>query len=120
VGLVSEGRFGLLDGAGSFIELPVEAGGSCADLRRTIAAFAVNIYPRTPERQARVAIFGVVSPAVRSAALKTATEDAEPLVLDRNSFLVVKAGLALDEVLTFTTADGRTMSYPLANHAIEH
>lgn len=113
LGRVFEGRFGHVDGPAGFTELPVDSAGSCADLERAIAAFAVNRYPKTADQGARVALFGVASSTVRTVAFQTAS-GVESLSLDHQSFLVVRPGLALDGTLVFTTADGKPSSYPLS------
>jgi len=111
---MSGGRFGRVDGAAGFSVLQEAASGSCADLRRSIAAFAVNVYAKRLGQPARIAIFGVAAPAVASVAL-TSSGDRQVVPLERQSFLVVRAGNVLDGlVLEFTTADGATAAYPLA------
>ena len=114
-GRLSANRFGTIDDRGDFAALPVRAAGTCGERAHGgLAAFAVNRYPPRPGEGARIAIFGVAAPAVRSVMLVTPTST-RTLDLVAGSFLAVGAD---DEfaaaTLRLTTVEGRTTFYDLA------
>ena len=113
VGRLSGGRFGESAGAGRFTPVPVTASGSCGDVERNVAAFAVNTYAASSAQGARVAIFGVVAPSVDSVTLRS-PDGAQLLALDRGAFLVVRAETDLSgSTLDIAAAGGKRSSYPL-------
>jgi hypothetical protein len=109
----SSDSFGALDDRGRFAALPLEASGSCGDLERSLATFAVNRYAQTATEGARSAVFGIASPAVRSVTLTTSTST-RLLELVGHSFLAVGGENEFDgAVLELTTVDRRNSSYEL-------
>jgi hypothetical protein len=113
-GRLSAARFGTIDDRGDFAALPVRAAGTCGDLAHGgLAAFAVNRYAARPGEGARIAIFGVAAPPVRSVTLVTPTST-RSLDLVAGSFLAVGAQHEFaGAVLQLTTVDDRTTFYDL-------
>jgi hypothetical protein len=115
VGRLRDGRFGQIDAAGAFRELPLDPGGACGDLAAEPVIVAVNAYSERVRRAARTVLFGRASADVtdvrvrrRDGALR-----ARPAIGPAGGFLLPLAGTiaARDLPVTITLDDGRRRTY---------
>jgi hypothetical protein len=114
LGRISKGRFGQIDTSGAFYDIPLDAGGTCSDLKTEPVILAVNSYPTGAHRDARTVLFGRASPTVADVLVQRGgSPGAHPHAGTAGGFILPLVGRVSPSALptVITLSDGRRMSF---------
>lgn len=112
LGQADAGRFGRENPDGTFSELEVQAGGSCADLRKSELALARRHHGATGTE----VLFGVLASDDITVSLQT-TSGVERIAADHRAFVYVAAGAELDGAVVRVSGALGTREIALAPNA---